>query len=286
MENPLIECTSLTFGYTPRKPLFKDLSLHVQPGAVYGLFGKNGAGKTSLLKCIAGLRFPSRGDCRVFGISARSRSPLLYQDLFFLPETTAVPDQRIDSFGRDYGRFYPRFDRASFDSYLRRFELRSDHRLHSLSHGQRKKALLAFALAANTTALLLDEPTNGLDIPSKGQFRQALAEQDSAGRAILISTHQVREIDSVISGIIILEQGAIIFNRPRETIERNLVTGITQDHSAAERALYAEKTPGGWATLDRNSTQTPAAVDLEILFNAAVAEPRKIRECVHREPNA
>jgi ABC-2 type transport system ATP-binding protein len=276
MSDTALLCDNLRFGYSSRRFLFDSLSLRIETGAIYGLLGKNGAGKTSLLKLLAGLRFPARGECRVFGRPAKSRSPAIYRDLSIVPEDFIVPDMTARAYGRRYGALYPRFDRSRYTGLLRNFELPPDSRLCALSHGQRKKAILAFALAANTRILLLDEPTNGLDIPSKGQFRRALAEIDRTDRAIIISTHQVRDVDTLIEAALILDNGKIIFHQPRSRVDKRLSTTVTGDRGSADRALYAEARPDGWALLERNTGTEPSTVDLEMLFNAVVADPARV----------
>ena len=208
----MIEIKNLSFGYRKEK-LFSGLDLQLKPGNIHGLLGKNGVGKTTLLKLIAGLRYPQDGECLVWNYVPRRRLPGMLEDLYFIPEEFFVPTLTIKSYEKIYAPLYPRFDGVALAEYEKEFDLDVDKKLTEFSYGQKKKFLLAFGLASNCRLFLLDEPTNGLDIPSKSQFRRVLASALADDRIIIISTHQVRDMENLIDDIIILEDGKIVFNQ-------------------------------------------------------------------------
>ena len=212
----MINISNLDFAYK-KTNLFSNLSLDLKPGNIYGLLGKNGAGKTSLLKIISGLLFPDTGTVKVNSFIPQKREPDFLQDIFFLPEEYYLPGLEADKYRKTYAPFYPSFDKAKFTELLNEFNLPLDQKLNSFSYGQKKKFLISFGIACNSKIFLLDEPTNGLDIPSKTQFRRILASAGTEDRLIIISTHQVRDMENLIDPLIIVDEGKVIFN---ESIER------------------------------------------------------------------
>ena len=141
--------------------------------------------------------------------------------------------------------FYPRFDHALFDRYLREFELPQDGNLAALSHGQQKKFLLAFGFASQAKLVLLDEPTNGLDIPSKSLLRRVVAEALTADRLFVISTHQVRDLGTLMDPIVILHQGRVLLNRTLAEIGARVHMTQQSSPPAAGRAGSVVQRAGG-----------------------------------------
>jgi ABC-2 type transport system ATP-binding protein len=270
-----VQIRDLSFGYT-KQSLFSNLDLHLETGSVYGLLGKNGAGKTTLLKLLCGLRFPWAGECRVFDYSPSARPADLLADVYFLPEEFHLPPVSPAIYEALYAPFYPRFEAARLHEYMAEFELAPDKRLSEYSYGQKKKFLVAFGLASGCRLLLLDEPTNGMDIPSKGQFRRLLARSAEEARIILISTHQVRDLENLIDPVIILDQGRVIFQRSMEEVGRRLRMSLEREPQG--EALYAEATLGGYVVVRENRDGDESRVDLEVLFNAVIANPERVRE--------
>jgi ABC-2 type transport system ATP-binding protein len=272
----------LTFSYGKTSKLFDHLNLELRPGNIYGLLGKNGVGKTTMLKLMAGLLQAQGGEGSFMGMNPGKRNARFLSELFFVPEDLYVPTMRIKEYIRLFSGFYPRFDREAMARHLAEFELPGDAKLAVLSYGQRKKFMIAFGLAANTGLLVLDEPTNGLDIPSKSQFRKLLASSQNEDRIIVVSTHQVRDMESLIDPIILLDAGRIIFHRSVADISRCLNVGIQAAEPKGDDLLYCEKIPGGYSAMTRNRTGEDSRVDLEVLFNAVVADPAKIAAAFDR----
>ncbi len=272
----MVQIRGMSFGYG-RKKLFSGLDLELAPGNIYGLLGKNGAGKTTLLKIICGLRIAQAGSCRVLGHDPSARPAPMLEDICFIAEELAVPALTPAVYEALHAPFYPRFDHQSFGSYLTEFEIPTDKKLSELSYGQKKKFLIAFGLASRCRLLLMDEPSNGLDIPSKSQFRRLLARAGGSDQVILVSTHQVRDMENLIDPIIILDEGKIIFSQAMTAVGARLRAGIEPTEPADDRVLYAEKTLGGYAVLRENRGEEETTVDLETLFNAVTAPASKVR---------
>jgi len=274
----MIEMVDVDFGYR-KKTVFSGLNLRLSPGSVCGLLGENGVGKTTLLYLLAGLLQPDGGQCRVVGMTPAARLPEFLEQLYFLGEEIPAPDWTGTEYVRRRAEFYPRFDGDFFQRAVTDFRLDPGQNLKRMSYGTRKKFFLAFAFAANTAVLLLDEPTNGLDIPSKSAFRKLVAEVVGEDKVMVISTHQVRDLENIIDPVVILADKELVLNRTMAELQQKLLFSLEPDEPAA--ALYAEKVPGGWAVVsDRVSaagTGPAAEVQLELLFNAVMRHPDRIR---------
>ncbi len=273
----MIQFQNVNFHYKKRNPLFKELNLEIPAGNIYGLLGKNGAGKTSLLKLIGGLLFPKSGNIKAMGFNPEERFPAFLSDLFFMPEELYIPGMKVATFPKIYAPFYPKFSTEEFQKYLRDFEISADQKLNGLSQGQKKKAILSFGLATNSRLLILDEPTNGLDIPSKSLFRKVLAGAISDDQTCIISTHQVRDMGSLMDPIIILDGGKIVFNNSVEAIAQKLHFEVSYSRGAPKDVLYAERVLGGYMVVKENSFEEETEVDIEIFFNAMMANRAEIQ---------
>lgn len=207
----MIVLDKLSFSYRRGQPMFDGLSLELAAGRVYGLLGKNGVGKTTLMKLISGLRLAQGGVCEVLGKPAARRLPGVLAELQYVPDEVNLPAISGHQYLSCYAPFYPRFEHSRHQDLCARLEVDGRHRLDLLSHGQKKKFLLAFALASGCRILLLDEPTNGLDIPAKVALRALLGESRSAERLLVLSTHQVRDVAGLIDRVLILDQGRLVF---------------------------------------------------------------------------
>lgn len=271
----MIKISNLTFGYGKKK-LFQNLNLQMQEGHIYGLLGKNGAGKSTLLKNIAGLVFPQKGICEVNGFNAAKRLPAFLQDLFFIPEEVYMPALTVKQFVKSTGHFYPGFDEKQFDQMLAEFDVPNDSLLNKLSFGQQKKVMIAFGLSTNTSLLIMDEPTNGLDIPSKSQFRKIIASALTENRCIVISTHQIRDLDNLIDTILVVHNQQIVLNRSLDEISERLEFSTTS--TAGTDVLYAEDSVRGMNTITRNMDGSYSKVDMELLFNAIINNDQTITE--------
>ena len=274
----MIDIQRLTFGYPRKKRLFQDLTLPLAKGSIYGLLGRNGAGKSSLLKNIAGLLFPGSGLCTVDGLAAKDRHPDFLRNVFFIPEEFYLPPVAVKNFVRTYAPFYPAFSAEQFQGYLKELDIAGNQTLTQLSYGQKKKVLIGFGLATNTKLILMDEPTNGLDIPSKSQFRKIIASAIDEERTVVISTHQVRDLESLIDPVIILDDSEILLHATVERITEKLCFKNLTHMEHPDRILYSESSFRGLSAVMENTTHEPSKVDLELLFNATLLNRERIRE--------
>jgi ABC-2 type transport system ATP-binding protein len=262
----MIQIKNLNFAFPRQKPLFNSLSLHLEAGSITGLLGKNGAGKTSLLKLFSGLLYPNSGEISVLDHNPKKRQVSMLTDIFLVPEEYDIPAISINDYLKANAPFYPKFDYGLLHSILTEFDLKADCNLQRMSHGQKKKFLIAFALATRCRLLFLDEPTNGLDIPSKSLFRKILAGSLDENQLVIISTHQVKDVENLIDKILILDGGKVIFHLPVNEISKK-VRFISSTSNDIEGAIYSEAVPGGYRLMMPDGN-TETEVDIELLFNA------------------
>lgn len=279
----MITINNLDFSYK-NVAVFKNISLEFKDGNVYGLLGENGVGKTTLLKIISGLQFPNNGTCTVDDFIPSERNPYFLQNIFYLPEEVITEDTTPEKFINKLGVFYPRYDYTYFLNLMKELEVDPSRKFNAMSYGQKKKSLLACALSLRTDYLLLDEPTNGLDIPSKALFRKVIlqhstdASTDEINRVptIIISTHQVKDVENLIDPIVILDHDEVLLNATFEEISQRLYFEYGAEKS--DEALYSEMMPGGYINVIPNTFNMESKVNVEALFNAVRCNKKKIRE--------
>ena len=296
----MITINNLDFSYK-NAAVFKNISLEFKEGNVYGLLGENGVGKTTLLKIISGLQFPKNGTCMVDDFIPSERNPYFLQNIFYLPEEVVTEDTTPEKFINKLGVFYPRYDHSYFLNLMKELEVDANKKFNAMSYGQKKKSLLACALSLRTDYLLLDEPTNGLDIPSKALFRKVILQHstdanenstdanenstdanenstDAINRVptIIISTHQVKDVENLIDPIVILEHDEVLLNSTFEEISQRLYFEYGAEKS--DEALYSEMMPGGYINVLPNTFNMESKVNVEALFNAVRCNKKKIRE--------
>ncbi|SMD31754.1 ABC-2 type transport system ATP-binding protein [Reichenbachiella faecimaris] len=274
----MVHIENVSFGYPSKPQLFEDLSVSLPLGNIYGLLGKNGAGKSSLLKLIAGLLFPRAGSLHVGGCLPKERHPEFLSEIYLVTEEFEVPAMGMKRFVDLYSPFYPRFNQALFQTYLNEFSLPTDEKLTALSYGQKKKFLLSFGLATDCQLLILDEPTNGLDIPSKSQFRKVVASAIHEERSFIISTHQARDMENLIDPIIILDEGQIVFFEDYEQISKKLTVSKVKTLPPSDQVVYSESNFSGYTVVEENRSDVESNMNLEILFNAVVNNTKKVQE--------
>lgn len=266
----MISIKQLTFHYKKQQALFSDLSFHQENGSITGLLGKNGAGKSTLLKLMAGLLKPQTGQLEINGFKPFDRLPDFLSDVYMVPEEFSFPPVTIACYVKATAPLYPNFGYEKMDKILLEFELDRQKNINRLSHGQRKKFLIAFALATNCRLLILDEPTNGLDIPSKSLFRKILVSSVTEDQLVLISTHQVKDIDTIIDKIVMIDQGELVLNENIFSITEKWQFKTVQSLNGAEKVVYHEKCPGGYRIVLPANNGEESDIDIELLFNAIV----------------
>src|SRR5882724_8939718 len=271
----MVSIKDFHFSYR-RKPVFTGLNLELRPGHIYGLLGKNGMGKSTLLRNIAGLLFPRKGSIRALGFEPGRRQPAFLQKVFLVPEEFYLPPIRIDEWVGHTAPIYQDFDQLLFERVVADFDIPLLSRLDEMSYGQRKKALIGFAIATNAPLLLMDEPTNGLDILSKGQFRKVIAGAVDDNKCILISTHQVKDLENLIDRITVIDEGKILFDQGLDAISASLHFKLSFDPAETAQALYHESSFSGNALILPNTDGKDSRPDLEMLYKAIVSDGAKI----------
>ncbi len=278
METAMLQIQELSFAYKKKHTVFRDFSLNIGQGKVVGLLGKNGTGKSTLLYLMSGLLRPDGGQILFKGMDVSRQSPKVLSDMYLLPEEFMLPSVRIKEFIRLNAPFYPRFSEEILRNCLRDFGLSADIHLGELSMGQKKKVHMCFALATNTSLLLLDEPTNGLDIPSKSQFRKVLASGMNDEKTIVISTHQVLDIDKILDHVVIIDGTELLLNQPINKVLEKLFFAEKEVNAPVDGALYIQPSMYGNSVIVPNVTGEESTLNLELLFNALLTEREKIQQ--------
>ena len=263
----MITLSNLHFQYG-RKSIYSDFSLSISEPGVYGLFGRNGSGKSTLLKVLAGLLFPQTGNVQVLGFTPAQRKPAFLEQVYILPEEFHLPNISLATLMRTQATFYPRFSRPDFERYVHTFELNVDTSFDSMSLGQKKKAVLAFALATHTPVLLMDEPTNGLDIMGRAQFKAILAQPEHRQRIVIISTHQAHDLESLMDFALFVDGGKLELSADMQTLQSALCVGVADSVAHAPEHLFIEPLGTQWAYVAINTTDAPGQVQLELLYKA------------------
>ena len=268
----MIKFSKVSFRYASSKPyVLEDINMSLESNHIYGLLGKNGVGKSTIFRMISGLNPVTQGEVLTHGCVPFERKPSMLQDIFLLPEEMEFPAITPLQYAKLYGSFYPNFLETEMLEHLKQFDIDANQKLTSMSYGQRKKSYIAFALACHTRVLLMDEPTNGLDIPSKTIFRKMLAactKDDRLNRIIIISTHQVRDLERLIDAVIIVEDRHIALCETADTLLKAFHFGSFEEGA---QVVYRDETERGLIGLTMRGDapiQGIEDLDLEILFNA------------------
>lgn len=272
----MIQIQNINFKYAGQKDLvFSDFSISLEQNKIYGLLGKNGTGKSTLLYLICGLLRPKSGLIKTLGFDSSMRPAEMLQEIFIVPEEFDLPSMSLDAYVRLYEPFYPKFNREVLNNCLHDFELPLSLKLNELSMGQKKKVYMSFALAAGTRLLLMDEPTNGLDIPSKSQFRRVVAQNMSDDRTLIISTHQVHDVEALLDHILIISQSNILMNESVADICNKYSFEYRQPGEVDEDVLYAEPSLQGNAVIARRKEGgAETQLNLELLFTYITKESK------------
>ena len=283
----MIELHELHFRYhNSSREVLDNVTLHFPAGRIVGLLGKNGTGKSTLLYLMAGLLRPQKGTVHFGSHHVADRTPEMLSDLFVVPEHIELPAIRLSRFVELHRAFYPNFSDEQLNENLRQFDLSPDVNFSALSTGQLKKAYISFALATRTRLLLMDEPTNGLDIPSKAQFRRAIAANMDEERTVIISTHQVHDVENLVDHIVMLKEHQVGLNIDLDELGRLLRFEQRAYGEDLSDVLYAENSLAGMAVIVPNREETASQVNLELLFNALTQHPDLLERAAQLQPSA
>ena len=270
----MLSFSNVSFTYGRRgKEVLSGLSLDFEENGIYGILGKNGTGKSTMLYLAAGLLRPKGGNVTAEGVPTQSRRPETLRELFLVPEEFDLPEVSLRTYVQLNAPFYPTFREDILARCLKSFELGDDLNIGRLSMGQKKKVYISFALAAGTKYLLMDEPTNGLDIPSKKVFREVIAREMTEERVMIISTHQVRDVEQLIDHVVIVNDGTVMLNASTAEIESRLRFEQRAVGSDLSDAIFVQQTMRGIELICPNSGNDETPIDLELLFNALQTVP-------------
>ena len=214
-------------------------SFSIPPGRIVGLIGPNGAGKTTALKAILGL-IPFEGDLRVLGRDPRTERDDLMNDVCFIADVAVLPRwMRVSEAIEFVAGVHPRFDRDRCERFLQGTQLKPRMKVRELSKGMIVQLHLALVMAIDARLLVLDEPTLGLDILYRKQFYQRLLEDYfDEHKTILVTTHQVEEIEHILTDVMFIRDGKVVLDAPMEAVgERFVELFAPADRAADARAL-------------------------------------------------
>ena len=274
-----VERIAFNYGWRQQKSVFSDFSLLLERGKVYGLLGLNGAGKSTLIYLMAGLLTPKSGRVTIDGCNVRDRFPSTLGNMFIVPEEFELPRMSLKEYATLNGALYPRFSYEDMLHNLEIFDINPEIKsLSSLSMGQKKKVLMSFAFATHTDLMLMDEPTNGLDIPGKSQFRRLVASEMSDNRTIVISTHQVRDIDNCIEHVVIIDHSKVLLDESVARITSKLQFVENATAAEAKSAIYSQPSVTGYSIVAPSNGGDETEINLETLFNATLGNRDKITE--------
>lgn len=276
----MIEVKNISYSYpisfwrkkqSPR--VFNQFFLTLEEGKIYGLLGKNGVGKSTLLYLLAGLNFGKKGSIYIDGEDIEKREPSTLGKIFIVTEEFELPNMSLKKYVKINRPFYPDFSDKILEKCLNDFEIKDIDNLSALSMGTKKKVYMSFALATNTKYLFLDEPTNGLDIESKSLFRKVIAQNMSDNRTIVISTHQVHDVEHLIDHILILgnDEGTdnkLLINKSIAELSDEYVFEL-RDADEMGGVIYSENSLQGTSVIAHRTPrgkETP--INLELLYNA------------------
>jgi ABC-2 type transport system ATP-binding protein len=262
------------------KPVLENLSLTIEPGHVYGLIGRNGAGKTTLMNCINGIIAIRRKDQPIYldGVKLNINNPYDHAKLFYVTDTISNIHILADAFANTLACFYPDFSVNSYKEYMEMFHMDRNVFLDELSLGEKKSVFLSYAFASGAPYVILDEPTNGLDITSRKVFRKLIASYMTPDRAIVISTHHINEISSLLDHILILDNKHIVFDH--SVMETGSVLSFIEsdDEDLRQQALYSMTSAYGNRMILPNSGGSDSEIDYELLFEAVLENGKAINE--------
>ncbi len=260
----MIKIENLGFSYGDNVVL-RNITMTLEEGRIYGLLGENGVGKTTLLTLLCGLKQPKAGEITIDGHTPYKREPSFLSDQYYLSDEVTAINMRAEEYAKSYGKFWDKFDMGKFLEIMEIFENDASQKMNRMSFGQLKKTYISFALACNCRYIFMDEPTNGLDIPSKAQFRKAVTKYTSEDSTLLISTHQVRDLENIIDPIIILDRQDVLLSASIREIAEKLTFDYSNERNP--NALYSEMTPGGCVQVYPNTGSEESKVNIEALFN-------------------
>lgn len=290
---PAAEAASITIRYG-RKTAVDDVSLTVGQGEVYALLGRNGSGKSSLVRTLIGLQRPTHGTARLLGLDAwRHRTRLMERVAIVPEEADAPPEVRVRALAEFSSRILSRWNQPAFDLRLERFGIPKESRFGDLSKGQKKQVSLAMALAATPDLLVLDDPTLGLDVVARRSlFEEVIADMAERGLTVLITTHDLAPVESIADRVGILKSGRLVLDedldtlkqrfrriraaaQPIELAQANLEAAAIRRWGNGTEAVISNYDEPGFARLREKVAAEASPMSLEEIFIAVAGEDRE-----------
>lgn len=291
--NASINAANVTVRYG-RKTAVDEVTLAVAPGSVYALLGRNGSGKSSLVRCLLGQLKPDSGHAELFGADVWRHRTRLMERVGVVPEDPdAPPETSVKDLAWFSSKLYSRWQQSAFDRRVERFGIARKARFGDLSKGQKKQVSLALALATSPEILLLDDPTLGLDVVArKSLFEEVLGDMADRGITVLITTHDLASVESIADRTGVLLDGRLVLDEEVETLkgrfrrirfasqpmalaQANLVAATVRQWGTGTEAVISNYDDVAFARL-RNETQMPVAdvtpLTLEEIFIAVAGE--------------
>ena len=283
MSEELIRLVNISKEYDGEKVL-DQINLYILRNEFLTLLGPSGCGKTTTLRLIGGFESPTSGDVLFNGKPMQDLPPFKRKVNTVFQRYALFPHMNVfDNVA--FGLKIKKMDKKSIEMKVNEMlELVNlpgfgKRAIDSLSGGQQQRVAIARALVNEPEVLLLDEPTNGLDIPSKRVLRKLLAGYADERRTVVVSTHQVRDIEGMIDNVVILDSRGVVLNRTVEEISGRMWFGPVE---ASDHAIYAEEGIDGLRGILENPAGSDSRPDLEMLFNAAVSEREAVRQLFDR----
>ena len=256
VNDALVQASHVSVTYGAKRAV-DDVSFTIPKGRIVGLLGHNGAGKTTLMKAMVGLAKP-QGELRVLGLDPQRERVALLQSACYIQDVAILPRwARVEDLISMMAELHPRFSAERARALLKRTSVGLSDKVKTLSKGMVVQAHLALVAAIDARLMILDEPTLGLDVLSRKAFYEMLIDEWCDGeRSVVISTHQVEEIESLLSDVLMLNEGKLVLAISLEDIERRFVAlshdaAVAEDMAAAHPLLRYRTGPGagGTATL-------------------------------------
>src|SRR6056297_250464 len=211
---PLISIQNLEKRYRDCEAL-AGVSLEVPPGVVFALLGENGAGKTTMIKCLTGFEQPTAGSAKILGLDCHRDALEIRRRIGYVSDQPALYDwMRIDEIGWFTAAFYPTGYLKRYHELIAHYELPVGRKIRQLSKGQRAKVALSLAIAHDPDLLILDEPTSGLDPVVRRHFLESMVDRAAVGKTVFLSSHQINEVERVADWVAIMHQGKIRLMQP------------------------------------------------------------------------
>ncbi len=271
----MIELQNLSFSYRKGVVTLKDVTTSFPPG-IHLLLGENGAGITTLLDVMSGLRRAQEGECTFGGMDVASRGPEVMRRLFFLGDHMVFPAKNIAAMVRCHASLYPGFDAGLLKANLDAFGIDERCPFTKMSLGTCRKAQLAYALSLGVDVLLLDEPANGLDIKAKQTLANIMASSVGENQTVFVSTHTVQDLENLFDGVALISAGQLLFNASMDSVASRLA--FTASMQPLQGSLYCEMRTGLYhAVMEMSGDYAEAAgkPDLTMLYNAAFSTARE-----------